>query len=403
MASDYEDPEPYHFPTSNTPECCWFKQQAVDGKKGLEGSATGLSFPVMGDSAKESYEFCRRILPDVSRTFAINIAVLTGELHKAILVAYLFCRIADTLEDSEFLPSHKRAEMLDDYIRIFSQRDFAISRLRSWAEPFEASDQSHPYNRLVQNSHLVLETFLTLPETSQQAISDCVVEMSKGMRSTITEPSVGGAGLKTLATISDLEEYCYYVAGTVGIMLTRLFSEYAPAMSEGAVRLAKQLEVSFGLGLQITNIVKDCREDYQRGWCYVPVELADKHQVPIAEFFAEKHHRRSLEVLQELIDKAAGHLDDALEYTLLIPRREMRMRLFCLWPLFFAIKTLVVADGNRALVTGRSPVKISRRQVYQTLAGTSISWWSNRLIRSSYHRLRSRLRAMDARASRTPE
>lgn len=346
----------------------------------------------MDSKARESYEFCNNILPQVSRTFAINIAVLTGNLRKAILVAYLFCRIADTVEDSEDLSPDTRTRMLDDYIDAFSEQDFSEERFRLWSAPFASRDSEHPYNRLLQNSHLVLRTYLTLPEKSRQAISDCVIEMSQGMKKTVAGRLDEGSRLKTLKSVAELEQYCYYVAGTVGIMLTRLFSDHAPAMSDSAVKLAKQLEVSFGLGLQITNIIKDCREDFQRGWCYIPGELADRQGVPLQEFFASKYREQSRAVMQEMIAKAASHLDDALNYTLLLPRREVRMRLFCLWPLFFAIKTLLAADHNSDILSGERAVKITRRQVYATICHTTLACYSNKLLRRGYLRLRERLR-----------
>lgn len=342
----------------------------------------------MESDSKQSYDFCRKILPQVSRTFALNITVLTGNLHKAILVAYLFCRIADTVEDSEHLSPESRGDLLEKYISIFTKRSFAPERIREWSQPFATLNSYEPYYRLVQNSHMVLMTFLTLPDSSQQAIGDCVIEMSRGMKETVMQQQKEGVGLHTLETVTDLERYCYYVAGTVGIMLTRLFSDHAPAMSDGAVKLAKELEVSFGLGLQITNIIKDCHDDFRRGWCYIPAQLAVEHNVPIEHFFAVENQKKSLRVLRELIAKAATHLDDALAYTLLIPRREVRMRLFCLWPLFFALKTLIVADGNPDLLTGDKPVKISRTQVYWTILCTTSVCWSNSLARHAYRRIR---------------
>ena len=56
----------------------------------------------------DPFRFCVEILPQVSRTFAINIRILTGDLHRSILCAYLFCRIVDTAEDSEQLALDQR-------------------------------------------------------------------------------------------------------------------------------------------------------------------------------------------------------------------------------------------------------------------------------------------------------
>ncbi|MBT5375365.1 MAG: squalene/phytoene synthase family protein, partial [Nitrospinaceae bacterium] len=48
----------------------------------------------------DDWTYCVKTLPKVSRTFALNISVLKGDLHRSILVAYLFCRIVDTVEDA---------------------------------------------------------------------------------------------------------------------------------------------------------------------------------------------------------------------------------------------------------------------------------------------------------------
>ena len=53
---------------------------------------------------KEDLDFCYHILPGVSRTFAISISHLKGNLHWAVFTGYLFCRMADTIEDAWDVP-----------------------------------------------------------------------------------------------------------------------------------------------------------------------------------------------------------------------------------------------------------------------------------------------------------
>lgn len=351
----------------------------------------------MDAEAKAAYSFCRKILPQVSRTFALNIAILIGELKRAVLTAYLFCRIADTVEDSSELTPDLKRRLLDSYKEIFTSGDYQPQRLREWAKAFSDLKSAHPYIVLLRNADRVMTVFRTLPTGSQAAIARCVLEMSSGMQDTVRNGAATGGQLHTLRSIAELERYCYYVAGTVGVMLTKLFAQHAPAMSSGAVELAKQLEVSFGLALQLTNIIKDCREDFTRGWCYLPTELAEKYQVPISDLFAEKYRDPAAELLRELIAKAVHHLDDALSYTLLIPRREVRMRLFCLWPLFFAVQTLVQIDSNLDRLLAGEKVKIGRSAVYATIAETTILTYNNKLLRRSYQRLRQPLDRLTSR------
>ena len=148
-------------------------------------------------------------------------------------------------------------------------------------------------------------------------MSDCVLEMAAGMKKTVNRPRQITESFHSLQTMTDLEEYCYYVAGTVGIMLTRLFAAYSESLTLGQRRRWLICSCHSLFGLQMTNIIKDCFEDYRRGWCYIPAELAAKFGVPITEFFAPQHRQQSLATLDDLMIKTAKHLDDALNYTLL--------------------------------------------------------------------------------------
>ena len=68
----------------------------------------------LGGHAIQGLErFGRDILPEVSRTFALSIRVLPGELGRAVLAAYLLCRIADTLEDEPVAPAGAKAVIVD--------------------------------------------------------------------------------------------------------------------------------------------------------------------------------------------------------------------------------------------------------------------------------------------------
>ena len=335
-------------------------------------------------------KFCAEILPRVSRTFAINIRVLKGELYRAILVAYLFCRIVDTVEDAEDLSIDLRNRLLDEYMAFFAGPAPDPRRLSEWIALFGNLDPSDPQQRLIHDCPSVFAVFSDLPASTRAIMSDCVLEMAGGMKNTVNRQQPQES-FHSLQTIADLDEYCYFVAGTVGIMLTRLFAAYSESLEPSAAQKMADLQLSFALGLQMTNIIKDCSEDYRRGWCYIPADLAAKFGVPITEFFVPQHRQQSLTTLDDLMIKTAKHLDDALDYTLLLPRTEIRMRLFNLWSLFFAVKTLNKAWHNKDLLSGEVKVKISRCDVYKTLAQTVLLVTSNALLRRLYHRFRDKI------------
>jgi farnesyl-diphosphate farnesyltransferase len=341
-------------------------------------------------SNNAALKFCSEILPGVSRSFALNIRVLRGDLYRSVLVAYLFCRIVDTVEDAENLPISLRNHLLDDYMTFFREREFDSNRLAAWVALFGGLDASVPQEQLIRNSLRVFEVFSQLPETSRTAISDCVLEMTAGMKRTVNLQK-SSESLHTLQSMSELEEYCYYVAGTVGVMLTRLFVDHTSTLDPKAAKRMSELQMSFAFGLQMTNIIKDCSEDYRRGWCYIPSELAARFGLNLEEFLVPQNEAKAIATLNAVTRVAAKHLDDALEYTLLLPRREVRMRLFNLWSLFFAVRTLSKSYNNLDLLNEKHKVKISRWAVYCTLVQTSLFAQSNTMLRLLYRSLRRRI------------
>ena len=107
--------------------------------------------------------FAREVLPAVSRTFALSIRVLPGELGRAVLTAYLLCRIADTLEDEPTLPAERKAALLESLERCFDNADLADAFPTSVREI--TGDAAHV--RLTRRTDLVFVLFRSLPEATR--------------------------------------------------------------------------------------------------------------------------------------------------------------------------------------------------------------------------------------------
>jgi farnesyl-diphosphate farnesyltransferase len=340
------------------------------------------------------HEYCQQTLKKVSRTFAINIAFLHGDLYKAVLCAYLFCRIADTIEDTIFKDREGQKRLLQSYKHLFAEGKFAPGQIKKWGDSFKTADIPEKHNledhRLVQHTHLVVQNFLTLPLPYREAICDCLIEMCEGMLVTIRQKERQTGNLYFSKTIAELNRYCYYVAGTVGVLLTKLFAAHAKSITSPVAQALSRKAVSFGLGLQMTNIIKDCRTDYERGWCYIPEEIARSNGIEMQQFFEPDYRSQAQNTINDLIKRAAQHLDDALAYTLHIPRRNYRIRLFCSLPLFFAINTLVEAKKNLRLLAGEK-VKISRSQVKKIIRDVQLLCFSNTALANYYRNFRLQL------------
>ena len=172
------------------------------------------------------------------------------------------------------------------------------------------------------------------------------------------------AGLQGLATLAQLERYCYCVAGVVGEMFTKLFINFAPELAVHQARMSA-LAVSFGEGLQLTNILKDQWEDRQRGICWLPQDLFTRHGLDLLSLHTGTQPGYA-PALSELIGIAHADLRRALDYTLLIGPERPDLRFFCLHAIGLAILTLRNLHRRTAFQTG-SQVKVPRRLATATI------------------------------------
>jgi len=187
------------------------------------------------------------------------------------------------------------------------------------------------------------------------------------------------ASVKGLAKSSDLDDYCYYVAGVVGEMLTDLFCDYSPEIARRRTALSA-LAASFAQGLQMTNILKDVWEDRSRGVSWLPQDVFTRHGIDLGQFSGESGDPRFSAGMTELVAIAHAHLRNALDYTLLIPGKEKGIRRFCLWAIGLAILTLRKIAGNPGFTAG-AQVKVSRTAVKMTVLATNTFIGSDWVLR----------------------
>ena len=194
-----------------------------------------------------------------------------------------------------------------------------------------------------------------------------------------------------LGTMKELDEYMYYVAGTVGHMLTSLFTYFSKKITPTLYRKLEFFSESFGKGLQMVNIIRDMAGDLKRGQSYIPDEILQKYHLTRHSIF-EVQNSKNVELLfDELIQTAIGHLDNALAYVVLIPKEETRIRLFCLLPMFWAMQTLRQIQENSLNLLTAEKVKISRKVIRTEFYKSLILTFSNRLTIRHYNKIRKNI------------
>jgi len=321
--------------------------------------------------------FQARLLDGVSRTFALTIPQLPTGLHAPVANAYLLCRIVDTIEDEISLSAPQKARFCNAFIAVVNGQADAQSFAAELAPLL--SEQTLPAEHsLIQLIPRVIKITHSFDRQQIEALSTCVATMAKGMP--VFQAQNLHAGLPAM---TDMDNYCYYVAGCVGEMLAKLFCHYSPAIAEHSDTLLK-LSVSFGQGLQMTNILKDIWDDAKRGVCWLPQDIFLETGFDLKTMHCQENNEHFQRGLEHLISIAQGHLKNALTFTQLIPNNETGIRNFCLWALGMALLTLKKIKHNLDF-NDSSRVKITRNSVKATIITTRLTGRSNLLLSGLFY------------------
>jgi farnesyl-diphosphate farnesyltransferase len=290
----------------------------------------------------EAYQ--ERILPAVSRTFALTIPQLDPRLRTVIANAYLLCRIADTIEDEQSLASDVKQQFHDRFTRVVASTEDPASFARDLA-PLLCGNTLAAERDLVTHTPDVIEVTDGFNLAQRESLARCIRIMCTGMPS-----------FERRARIAEKRE------------------EMAA------------LDVSFGQGLQMTNILKDFWEDRERGVCWLPhdlfaragVELQNIQRGNVPDAFGKGY--------AQLIGVAHSHLRNALDYTLLIPEKEVGIRRFCLIAVGLAMRTLasILAKPD---FTAATQVKVSRQVVKKIVIVTRLFAGYSRVLQGWFARM----------------
>jgi farnesyl-diphosphate farnesyltransferase len=321
-------------------------------------------------------EYQERALPGVSRTFALTIPQLPPPLSRVVINGYLLCRLADTIEDDVRLSAEEKDRYHARFVAVVDGREaaepFAAELAADLSPACPAAEQE-----LVRNTARVVRLTHSFNPIQRRALSRCVKVMGEGMARFEHNLSLAG-----LADLTEMDRYCYHVAGCVGEMLTELFCDYSPAIAAHRGELLP-LAVSFGQGLQMTNILKDVWDDRRRGACWLPREVYARAGARVDDLLRDHGSPPAQRAYAELLGVALAHLRNAVAYVTLIPRRERGIRRFCLWAIGMAVLTLRKIHRNPGFSAG-DQVKISRRSVKATIFATEFVGGSNLLLRLSF-------------------
>ena len=321
-------------------------------------------------------ELEQKLLREVSRSFALTIPQLPPALRRQVAIAYLLCRIVDTIEDDAGLSLAQKHMYMDHFLAVVDDRaspeQFADGLCRVLSDQTADGEKD-----LIRNMPRVVEMFFTFTPQQRTAILRCLQIMGHGMLE-----FQAGEQRHGLENLGRMDRYCYYVAGVVGEMLTELFCDYSEAIAVHRERLL-ELAPSFGQGLQMTNILKDFWEDRARGACWLPRDVFTAAGCDLNAVGVGYDRTAFGRGLTALIGITRGHLENALAFTLLIPPNETGIRKFCLWAIGMAVFTLRKIANNPDY-SRSSDVKISRNTTRTIIFVSNATLRSNFLLQSLF-------------------
>ncbi|MEW6127821.1 MAG: presqualene diphosphate synthase HpnD [Acidobacteriota bacterium] len=202
-----------------------------------------------------------RLVKATGSNFYYSFLFLPTKKRRAITTVYKFCRILDDIVDNDK-----------------TGRD-PLGELTHWREEIAACFRGFPNTEFGEELSEVIDDF-DIPE---QPFIDLIEGMEMDLEWT------------SYQSFADLREYCYRVASAVGLICIEIFGYDSPGTREYAVNL--------GLALQLTNILRDLKEDAERGRIYIPLEdmerfgyseqdlKANRYNAPFIELMKYEHRR----------------------------------------------------------------------------------------------------------------
>ncbi len=341
---------------------------------------TNEAFSLNSEAAEfsSSILYCNEIVNKVSRTFAIGIHVLKGQIKNSVLVGYLLCRIADTIEDDLSLITEDKIYYLEKFQNCFSDRN-QISFICKIADKL-TGDESHI--NLVRNCDKVFRVFESLSFYTKSVLIHWVSEMICGMKKFLRKHD----NKLRIQSLSEFKEYCYYVAGTVGCMLTDLWKEHALLFNEKLYQSLYKISSKFGEGLQIINILKDIFWDKQKeNSIYIPEEILKRLGSSHENLLNKNFYFQNEIAAKELMFLAQKDLLESVEYVKKIPKINPRIRFFCALPLLLAIGTLNKLKSSDNIISSENKIKISKSEVSKIIRQSFFSsisnWWFEKSVK----------------------
>lgn len=268
----------------------------------------------MFQTFKEDFQFCEQIIKEHSKSFYAAFSTLPKQKAMSVYAIYPFCRLADDIVDEE--ANLAKLNQLEEELKLFEQ----------------GREVDHPIWRALR---VVFSTYKMDINPFYDMITGQKMDLN------FTQPQ----------TQKELEEYSYYVAGSVGLMMLPLLTDDIGEIQEEAIAL--------GTAMQITNILRDIGEDLQNNRVYLPVEIMENHGYTSRTLEHKLINDAFINLWEFEASEAEKHYESALRMLPFLNQEAKRPLLLSL--LFYREILEAVRESNYQCYTKRNHVSKKRK------------------------------------------
>lgn len=235
---------------------------------------------------KAAYAACRAIAKREAKNFYYGFLALPSAKRDAMCAVYAFMRRADDISDDESLTLDTRRDMM-----------------RQWLQSWHSGQQVAPQDRAMFLAvHDVQARFHVEDHLLDQLVEGTTMDLDPATPAGVTHLTLGDRTVDQYDTAAALERYCYLVASVVGLVTIRIFGCNGPAADAHAEQM--------GHAFQITNILRDVREDAERGRIYLPTSLLQRHGLTSADVLACADAAKTTPAMQAALRDLSTHAEN---------------------------------------------------------------------------------------------
>lgn len=303
------------------------------------------------------------LLRATSRSFYLTLRVLPSRIRDQIGLAYLLARTSDTIADTELLPVEHRLDALERFGRSVS----SITGDALDLSPFLKGQHNSAESSLIARAPQIIAAIHTFAPDDQADIVQVletiiggqILDLRRFAQADAQQPA-------SLECPEDLDDYTYRVAGCVGEFWTKMCHRHLFLSTKLNIAELLHRGTRFGKGLQLVNILRDLPRDLRAGRCYIPASELSSLGLRPAQLLNPHEEKTFRPLYDRYLGLAHEHLAAGWQYTLALPRRQIRLRLACAWPILIAIRTLDKL-AHVPILNPATHAKITRKELRQLL------------------------------------